>query len=233
MNRRLALTAACAALAVFTAACGGAATASPSAAASAAVASAAPSASPVASEAAIASPVPSATTEPSATAVPTATTAPSASTAPAASPSVGIPNQDTNLEALLPSAYQGVKLQKISVKGSQYLSANSDLTKVVSQLGLTAADVSVAIAGSADKNAPTFAAVRFAGADSGKLQQVFQAAIIASGAVVTPVNVGGKDVLETKDKSGEITYFYVRNDVVLGASGKDAATAAAGLALLP
>jgi hypothetical protein len=227
MDRRLALTAACVVLAVATAACGGSSAASPAASQSAAsptvVASAAPSASPAASEAAVAS------------TAPTPSNTPVASTAPVASgavPSIGVPNQDKNLEAILPSTFAGATLQKISMKGSQYLGSSPEMTKVVSELGLTAADVSVAIAGS-NGNGPSFVALRFAGADSGKLLQVFQAASVASGEVVTPANVAGKDVLKSTDKAGAITYFYVHNDMVLGVTAKDEATAAAGLALLP
>ena len=223
MNRRLALTATSAVLAVFTAACGGSAAATPSAAPSTAAVSAAPSASPVPTTVASTAPAPSDT--------PVASTAPDAS---GAIPSVTVPNQDTNLEALLPGTFAGTKLQKISMKGSQYLGTNSELGKVVTELGLTTADVSVAIAGAGGSaTSPTFVAVRFAGADSGKLLQVFQAASVASGEVVTPVNVAGKDVLKTTDKAGAITYFYVHNDVVLGVTAKDETTAAAGLALLP
>jgi hypothetical protein len=204
VDRRLALTAASAVLAVLTAACGGSSAATPSASSPTIAASTAPSASPAPTEAAV------------------------------ATTSVTVPNQDTNLEALLPSTFAGTKLQKISMKGSQYLGANSELGKVVTELGLTTADVSVAIATSpGSANSPTFVAVRFAGADSGKLLQVFQAATVASGDVVTPANVAGKDVLKTTDKAGATTYFYVHNDVVLGVTAKDEATAAAGLALLP
>jgi hypothetical protein len=135
---------------------------------------------------------------------------------------------------MLPSTFAGTTLQKLSMKGSQYLGGNTELGKVVTELGLTTADVSVAIAGAnGAATAPTFVAVRFAGADSGKLLQAFQAASVASGEVVTPANVAGKDVLKTTDAAGAITYFYVHNDVVLGVTAKDEATAAAGLALLP
>jgi len=226
VDRRLALTAASAALAVFTAACGGSAAASQSAAPTVA-ASAAASPSPTATEVAVAS------TAPSASDTGTPSAEPGAS---GAIPSITIPNQDTNLEALLPSEFAGTKLQKLSMKGSQYLGqgSNSELGQVVSQLGLTTADVSVAIASATgNAKAPIFVAVRFAGADSGKLLQVFQAATVSSGAVVTPVNVAGKDVLKTADKTGTISYFYVHNDVVVGVTAKDDATAVAGLALLP
>jgi hypothetical protein len=80
----------------------------------------------------------------------------------------------------------------------------------------------------------TFIAIRFAGADSGKLSQVFQAASQASGDVVSSVNLAGKDVIKAKSTNGDLSYFYVKNDTIFGVSGpKDDATAGAALAVLP
>jgi hypothetical protein len=166
--------------------------------------------------------------------------APSESAAAAASgalPSITLPNQDTNLEAILPSSFGGVTLTKLSMKGEQFLgqSSSTDFNKAMSALGLTAADVSVAVAADmTGKAGVTFIAIRFAGADSGKLSQVFQAASQASGDVVSSVNLGGKDVIKTKSTNGDLSYFYIKNDTVLGVSGvKDDATAGAALAVLP
>jgi hypothetical protein len=218
MRRHLfAPLAASAVLAVFVAACGGSATAAPSAAAPSAAASVAPST------------VPSPSSDASA--------APAESSAPAASgalPSIALPsfNADKDLEALLPSTFGGTTLQKISFKGAQFLDQDptSDFNKMVTALGLNASDVSMAAAVDA---AVQFVAIRFAGADSGKLLQVFQTASQASGDFVGSVNLGGKDVIKTKDSSGSFSYLYVRNDVVLGVTTKDDATAAKALAVLP
>jgi len=212
--------AASAALAVFVAACGGSATAAPSAAAPSAAASVAPSVEPSPS--------------------PEASAAAAASAAPAASgalPSITLPNQDTNLEAVLPSTFNGVTLQKFSMKGAQFLGQDptSDFNKAVTALGLTTADISVAVATDPTaKTDVTFVAIRFAGADSGKLLEVFQASAKASGSLLSSVNLGGKDVIKTKDSSGtSFSYFYVRNDVVLGVTAKDDAAAAPALQVLP
>ena len=226
MRRHLfAPLAASAVLAVFVAACGGSATAAPSAAAPSAAESVAPSVAP--------STVPSPSSEASA--------APAESTAPAASgalPSIALPsfNADKDLEALLPSTFGGTTLQKFSLKGADFLAQDptSDFNKMVTGLGLSATDVSVAAASdAAGKLDVTFAAIRFAGADSGKLLQVFQAASQASGELIGSVNLGGKDVIKTKDSSGTFSYLYVRNDVVLGVTTKDDTTAAKALAVLP
>ncbi len=171
---------------------------------------------------------------------PEASAAPAASTAPAASaalPSFSLPNQDTNLEALLPSTFGGVKLTKFSMKGADFLgqSSNADLANELSNLGITAADVSVAVA--ADPSGTSnlgFLAIRFAGADSSKLLQVFQAAAQASGQKTSSVNLGGKDVLKTTDSAGGTSsYFYVKNDTILGVTAPDDATAAPALQVLP
>jgi hypothetical protein len=174
-----------------------------------------------------------------ASAAPAGSAAPAASTAPAASgalPSLTLPNEDTNLEALLPSTFGGAKLQKLSMKGADFLgqSSNADLANALGSLGLTAADVSVAIASDiAETSGLTFIAIRFAGADSSKLLQVFQAASQASGQTVISVNLGGKAVLKATDSSGSNSYFYVKNDTILGVTAPDDATAATMLAVLP
>ena len=220
MRRHLAPLAASAALAIFVAACSSSATPSPTAP-QAAAASMAPSVAPSAAPSMQAS------------------AAPAASTAPAASgalPSLTLPNEDTNLEALLPSTFGGAKLQKLSMKGADFLgqSSNADLANALSSLGLTAADVSVAVASDiAETSGLTFIAIRFAGADSSKLLQVFQAASQASGQTVTSVNLGGKAALKATDSSGSSSYFYVKNDTILGVTAPDDATAATMLAVLP
>ena len=220
MRRHLAPLAASAALAIFVAACSSSATPSPTAP-PAAAASVAPSVAPSAAPSMQAS------------------AAPAASTAPAASgalPSLTLPNEDTNLEALLPSTFGGAKLQKLSMKGADFLgqSSNADLANALGSLGLTAADVSVAIASDiAETSGLTFIAIRFAGADSSKLLQVFQAASQASGQTVTSVNLGGKAALKATDSSGSSSYFYVKNDTILGVTAPDDATAATMLAVLP
>jgi hypothetical protein len=213
--------AALAVLSIMVAACGGSATAAPSAAAPSAAASVAPSVEP--------SPSPEASASPAASA---------AADASGALPSIALPsfNADKDLEALLPSTFGGATLQKFSMKGAQFLGSSPDpaFDQAIAALGLTAADVSVAIA--ADPTGTmeiSFAAIRFAGADSGKLLQVFQAASQATGDLVGSVNVGGKDVIKTKDSSGSFSYFHVKNDTVLGVTAKSDAAAAPALQVLP
>jgi len=222
MRRHLfAPLAASAALAVFVAACGGSATVAPSAAAPSAAASVAPSVEP--------STVPSPSSEASA--------APAESTAPAASgalPSIALPNQDKALEALLPSTFGGATLLKQSFKGAESLRQDATAGKMITALGLNVGDVSEAVAvDPTGKVDIVFIAIRFAGADSGKLLEVFKTASQTSGDLVGSVNLGGKDVIKTTASSGTFSYFYVRNDVVFGVIAKSDATAATALAVLP
>ena len=220
-SRRIAPLAVAAALAVFVAACGGSATAAPSAAA--------PTAAPSA-----AAPSTSAPTT-AASLVPAASIAPDAS---GALPSAAFPSfiPDKDLEAMLPGTFGGATLQKLSDTGTGFLGGDptSGFSQVFAALGLNATDVSVAMAADpAGALATQFVAVRFKGADSGKLLQAFQAASQTSGDLVGTVSLGGKDVIKTKDTSVTFSYFYVRNDVVLGVTAKDDTAAAAALAVLP
>ena len=222
MRRHLfAPLAASAVLAVFVAACGGSATVAPSAAAPSAAASVAPSVEP--------STVPFPSSEASA--------APAESTAPAASgalPSIALPNQDKALEALLPSTFGGATLLKQSFKGAESLRQDATAGKMITALGLNVGDVSEAVAvDPTGKVDIVFIAIRFAGADSGKLLEVFKTASQTSGDLVGSVNLGGKDVIKTTASSGTFSYFYVRNDVVFGVIAKSDATAATALAVLP
>ena len=177
--------------------------------------------------------VPSPSAEASAAAV--ASTAPDAS---GALPSIAMPsfNADKDLEAMLPSTFGGATLQKFSVTGTDFLGGDSTsgFGQMVTALGLKATDVSVAMAADPAGTLDTqFAAVRFRGADRAKLAQVLQASSEASGDLVGTVNRGGKDAVKTKSSSGGFSYFYVRNEVVLGVTAKDDTAAAAALAVLP
>ena len=234
MRRHLfAPLAASAALAVFVAACGGSATAAPSAAAPSAAASVAPSVEP----STVPSPSSEASAAPAKSAAPAESTAPAASTEPAASgalPSIALPNQDKALEALLPSTFGGATLLKQSFKGAESLRQDATAGKMITALGLNVGDVSEAVAvDPTGKVDIVFIAIRFAGADSGKLLEVFKTASQTSGDLVGSVNLGGKDVIKTTASSGTFSYFYVRNDVVFGVIAKSDATAATALAVLP
>jgi hypothetical protein len=213
-QRRLAPLPGTAALLLVVAACGGPASTGSSSPISPAVGSIAPSSSPE-------RPGP----------------AESAADPSGALPSIALPsfNPDKDLEALLPDTFKGVTLEKRSIKDAEVLGQGPTLNAVVTALGLKATDVSVALAeDAAGTLGVTFEAIRFAGADSDRLLQAFEAATQASGDLVGFVHLGGKDVMKANESSGmgSFTYSFVRTDVVFRVTATDDAAADAALAAL-
>ena len=182
---------------------------------------------------------------PSRSAAPLTSGAPLESTAPTATapaeasgalPSIALPsfNPDKDLEGLLPATFKGVSLEKRSIKDAEVLGQGPTLNTVVSALNLKATDVSVALAeDAAGTLGVTFEAIRFAGADSGRLLKAFEAATQDSGDLVGFVHLGGKDVVKANEGSGmgSFTYSFVRTDVVLRVTAADDAAADAALAI--
>jgi hypothetical protein len=167
------------------------------------------------------------------------TPAPTAAASPAATPTlrptatpVPTPVPASSLEALLPSTYNGTTLQRYSWSGTVFVFQNptSFFSKMVTTLGLTAADLSGAAASdpAGTTGFPSFVALRFAGVDGSRLLQVLPAAMQESGLSVETVTIGGKDVMKV-EYSDSTAYYYVRDDVVLGVTAKDAAVAAEAL----
>lgn len=160
-----------------------------------------------------------------------------ATEASGALPSIALPsfNPDKDLEALLPATFKGVALEKRSIRDAEVLGQGPTLNTVVSALNLKATDVSVALAeDAAGTLGVTFEAIRFAGADSGRLLQAFEAATQDSGDLVGFVHLGGKDVVKANDGSriGSLTYSFVRTDVVFRVTATDDAAADGALAIL-
>ncbi len=217
------------AAAFVVAACGGAASPSPS---------------PSPSAPAAVSPQPSVAASAPASAAPSAAPSAAASVEPsaAASPLASIPipslSADKNLESLLPSTFQGATLTKESVKLGSIPSGSggsAEYQAIVSSLGVDPSSVTVAVAiDVTGKVKVTFLAVRFPGADSGKLQTVFTQVAQQAG-TTTQLNLGGKSVtqVEKASSSGQGTYLYVKNDTILGVSAASDTDAGAALAVLP
>jgi hypothetical protein len=136
---------------------------------------------------------------------------------------------------MLPDAYRGVSLEKRSIKNAEVLGQGPTLNAVVTALGLKATDVSVALAeDAAGTLGVTFEAIRFAGADSGRLLQAYEAATQASGELVGLVHFAGRDVIKANESSGmgSFTYAFVRTDVVFRVTATDDAAAGAAIAIL-
>jgi hypothetical protein len=203
---------------------GGTATAAPGGSGAPAASTAAGSTPASAAATAVAG-APAPTTGPSAADV----TAPPASAAPASLDPFASLSKDKDLEARLPDSYGGVKLTKISLKGSD-MPPDSKTTAYLASIGKTPADMSFAVA-SAAGGGPLFIALRVKGSSAEQLQQMFQLsakqeATKVTGLKIETTNIGGIDVLKSTDpKTGEVTYFVVRGDTALGVSGKSDAEA--------
>jgi hypothetical protein len=178
-----------------------------------------------------------------------ATTAPGSSSAPAPSTAAGsssgpvlpgfsLPNDDKDLEALLPSTLCGKTDVKTSLSGAD-LSSGADpaFAATLAQLGKSTNDVGFAIAEpdptTASDCAVTIGVFAVNGADGNQLKTVFLAAATAEETVYTESNVGGKDVfIDASDPTAK-NYAYFKGDGVFFVQAPDDATAAPLLTALP
>jgi hypothetical protein len=166
---------------------------------------------------------------------PAAVTTPPASTNPGASqaspggsaPSGGLPipglNADPALEAQLPTQVRGTTLQKLSFRGSDFLSfaggEDNDLKNMFERLGTSPANMSVALAiDTTDQlGAQTFA-FKLAGTDANRLLQELVSSARAENkdVVIGQVTLGGKSATTiTNPASSEgVIYAYAKGDTV-------------------
>jgi hypothetical protein len=150
---------------------------------------------------------------------------PSASAPASGSPSasVALPsglNADTDLEKQLPDELAGAKLTKLSMKGSDFLTAGGaantkPFTDLLSALGKSTNDFSVAVASSATSGI-TVVAFRIAGADVSKAVPLFLTAATTNtaNASVSDASVGGKSVKKLSAPSEMAAYVYAHGDIM-------------------
>lgn len=177
------------------------------------------------------------TPSPTPTAVPTPT---AAATSAAALPSLNLPSNAKELEALLPDSLGGVKLIKASYKGSDFLnSANSNeaFKTWLTSVGKSLDDVSAAFgfAASGTTGSAIFA-FRVQGVDNSKLIDAFKTSEASSSSTMTwtSANVGGKNVQQSTDPSTHTTvYLYGTADLLFFVSTNDPAVAQEALSHLP
>jgi hypothetical protein len=151
-------------------------------------------------------------------------------------------NQVKDLEALIPTQVKDQTLQKLSFKGTEFLgsdsSSNAEFLAMLSSLGKTPNDVSVAI-GSAAKPAVTVGAFRIAGADGNRIMDEFKKAAqksAGSSVTFTSSNLGGKDVqtyTDPKQSSQGPQYMYTKGDILFLVQSTDQASVADALSKLP
>lgn len=177
---------------------------------------------------------------PSPTATPTPVPTPSAAASSAAAlPSLNLPSNAKELEALLPDSLGGVKLVKASYKGSDFLnSANSseEFKTWLTSVGKSLDDVSAAFgfAASGTSGSAIFA-FRVQGVDNGKLIDAFKTSEAQSNSTMswTSANIGGKNVQKAQDSSTSSTvYLYGTADLLFFISTNDPAVAQEALSHL-
>ncbi|HEY7936499.1 MAG TPA: hypothetical protein VID26_05155 [Candidatus Limnocylindrales bacterium] len=191
----------------------------------------------------------SATTAPGGSSAPAPSTALGGSSAPAPSTAAGsssgpvlpgfsLPNDDKDLEALLPSTLCGKTDVKTSLSGAD-LSTGADpaFAATLAQLGKSTSDVGFAIAEpdptTSSDCAVTIGVFAVNGADGNQLKTVFLAAATAEETAYTESNVGGKDVfIDASDPTAK-NYAYFKGDGVFFVQAPDDATAAPLLTALP
>ena len=149
-----------------------------------------------------------------------ATEAPAASGLPGFSFALPSFTADTELEAMFPKEIAGKTLQVLSMSGTDFMGANpagDAIQPVLTQLGKSPSDLSVAFGGTEDLAVIAFrikgiAAEQFLGAYT-------QTA--AQGATITDASFGGKSVKKvvTTDQPPTTTYLYLKNDVIWTVSG--------------
>jgi hypothetical protein len=133
--------------------------------------------------------------------------------------SVDLPNQDKDLEAVLPSEIGGVALTKLSMTGDSFLGSpgSEDMQATLTALGKTPADLSV---GFASNQTVVILAFRVKGVAA---NQIFDAVIAAQEAQdvanITDVTVGGKAAKKLVDSTATTSYLYLTGDTVFTVAG--------------
>jgi hypothetical protein len=158
-------------------------------------------------------------------------------------PSFSFPSEDKDLEGRLPNVLNGTPLQKISLKGSTFLSGNAsnqqDLVDFLTALGKSPNDMSVAFAADPTNNLKVqLGAFKVNGVDSNALLNGYIAAAKQSSpqSTITSGSVGGRNVTEIVDPSGKeagTAYVYANGDTLFYVLTADPALAATALQALP
>ncbi len=148
-------------------------------------------------------------------------------------PSIQLPSDAKDLEALLPDMVCGVKTTKASIAGDNFAAtADPQFVATLNALGKTPADVAFALAfaTNVDCGAGIF---RIQGVDQNALQTTLVAQEQKSGSTFSQGNVGGRSVYISDDGSGSKQYVYFKDDAVIFAQAPDETKAASILQQLP
>jgi hypothetical protein len=132
---------------------------------------------------------------------------------------------DTDLESKFPAEIGGEKLQVLSMTGSDFIGANpagNEIAPVLSKLGKSPSDLSVAFGGTMSIAVVAF---RIKGVPADQFLNAYTQTA-PQGANITDASLGGKSVKKvvTPDSTGT-TYIYLKDDVIWTvSSGSEAAT---------
>jgi hypothetical protein len=146
-------------------------------------------------------------------------------------------NADVDLEKQLPDTLGGVKLQKFSFKGADFLKGSDPSTKsfndLLAAIGKTPADMSIAIAGGGKV---TVGAFKISGADANVVLNAFVQAAVKNqtGSSTSDTSISGKSVKKvTTTTSTTPSYVYAHGDVVFFVSGDDMTLVTEAFSKLP
>lgn len=137
-----------------------------------------------------------------------------------------------DLEALIPDTVGGVTINKVSMQGSEFLTApGSDpaAVKFVEDLRVSPSDISIATGSGTSADFTKFLVVfviRAEGVDSDRLVSAFQTATASDSSPLEWSNttVAGKSV-QTADVGGGGNYIYAKGDVMFWVVASDPALA--------
>jgi len=167
---------------------------------------------------------------------PTVAATPTAAASVIALPSISLPSNAKELEALLPDTLGGHTLTKFSMKGSDFVSqstSNPELTTWLSSLGKSLNDVSAAYAFDVSTTSTSGVfAFRVNGVDHTTLLSTLQTAMKSQMPTWTTTTVGGKTV-QTGSDSSSTQYIYGTADLIFIVFTDDPKIAAEALQDLP
>lgn len=167
-----------------------------------------------------------ATTGPGAATQPPVTEAPnqSAPTVPGFSFTMPSFGADVELEAMFPDEIGGEKLTVLSMTGATFLgsgTSGNEIGPVLTQLGKTPDDLTVAFAGTMQV---TLIAFRIKGVPAEQFLGAYTASQGAQGASITDASFGGKSVKKIVSPGAPAVYLYLNGDVTWTIGGPAAVT---------
>jgi hypothetical protein len=147
-------------------------------------------------------------------------------------PSFAFPNEDSELEAMLPAQLCGAEAFKFSLSGDSFASgADAEFIAILGELGKTPADVGFAVAAGTNLDGCSAGIFRIKGADTNRFKEVFLAEAAKEGTVYEEKSVAGRTVLVGDGE--EFQYAYFTGDALIFVGAPSEAKAAEVLELLP